>query len=74
MYQLNCAQNMSLWLLGQVNSTQHLLDDKMSTLSRLSSAVKERVDVEYKRILKQPEAERNQAFAPIDQMMEQQKK
>jgi hypothetical protein len=74
MYQLNCAQKHVALATGQVNSAQHLLDDKMSTLGRLSIAVKERVDVEYKRILKQAEAERNQAFAHIDQMIEQLKK
>jgi len=74
MYQLNCAQKHVALATGQVNSAQHLLDDKMSKLGRLSTAVKERVDVEYKRILKQAEAEQNQAFAHIDQMIEQLKK
>jgi hypothetical protein len=74
MYQLNCAQKHVALATGQVNNAQHLLDDKMGALGRLSTAVKERGDVEYKRILKQAETERNQAFSHINQMMEQQKK
>jgi ABC-type phosphate transport system auxiliary subunit len=71
---MECGQKHVALANEQVEVAQHVLNDKMSIIDRLSAAAKERVDADRNRIMKQAETEREQAFAKIDQIAELQKK
>jgi hypothetical protein len=71
---MECAQKHVTLANEQIDVAQHLLNDKMSIIDRLSAAAKERVSADCNRIIKQADIERDQAFVQIDQIAEQQKK
>ena len=68
---MGCAQRHVDLATEQVDVAQHLLNEKMSILDRLSAAAKERVNVERNRILQQTDTERAKALERIDQLVEQ---
>lgn len=68
---MGCAQRHVDLATEQVDVAQHLLNEKMSILDRLSAAAKERVNVERNRILQQADTERAKALERIDQLVEQ---
>lgn len=71
---MDCAQKHVALGTEQIDIAQHVLNDKISIIDRLSAAAKECVNAECNRIIKQADIERDQAFVQIDQIAEQQKK
>ncbi len=71
---MECAQKHVALANEQVDVAQHMLNDKMSVIDRLSAAAKDRVNADHNNIIKRADAERDQAFAKIDQIAQQQKK
>ncbi|CAF0848445.1 unnamed protein product [Rotaria sordida] len=70
---IDCGQKHVALGIQQIDVAQHVLNDKMNIVDRLSASAKERVDAECTRILKQVDTQRDQAFAQIDQIVAQQK-
>lgn len=71
---MDCAQKHVNLATEQIDVAQHVLNDKISIIDRLSAAAKERVNADRDQIVRQADIEKMQAFAKIDQMVEQQKK
>ncbi len=71
---MECGQKHVALANEQVEVAQHVLNDKMSIIDRLSAAAKERVNADRNRLMKQVDTEREQAFVQIDQIAELQKK
>ena len=71
---MDCAQKHVALATEQIDVAQHALNDKISIVDRLSAVAKERVNADRDRIVKQADIEREQAFARIDHISEQQKK
>ncbi len=70
---MECAQKHVALATEQIEIAQHVLNDKMSIIDRLSAAAKERVNADRNKIIKQADIERDQAFAQIDQLAAEQK-
>ena len=71
---MDCAQKHVALATEQIDVAQHALNDKISIVDRLSAVAKERVNADHDRIVKQADIEREQAFARIDHISQQQKK
>ena len=71
---MDCAQKHVALATEQIDVAQHALNDKISIVDRLSAVAKERVNADRDRIVKQADIEREQAFARIDHISQQQKK
>lgn len=71
---MDCAQKHVNLATEQIDVAQHVLNDKISIIDRLSAAAKERVNADRDRIVKQADIQKMQAFTQIDQIAEQQKK
>jgi hypothetical protein len=71
---MDCAQKHVALANQQVDAAQHVFNDKIGILDRLSAAAKACIKAEHNKIIKQADTERDQAFAQIDQFLEQQKK
>ncbi len=71
---MECAQKHVGLANEQIDVAQHVLNDKISVIDRLSAAAKEQVNADRNKIIKQADIERDQAFVQIDQIAKQQKK
>jgi hypothetical protein len=71
---LICAQKHVNLVTEQVDNAQKTINDKISILERLAAAAKERVNEEREKIIQQADIQRDEGFAQIDQLLEQQKK
>jgi hypothetical protein len=71
---MECAQKHVALANEQIDVAQHVLNDKISVIDRLSAAAKEQVNADRNKIIKQADIERDQAFVQIDRIAEQQKK
>jgi hypothetical protein len=70
---MNCAKQHVILANDQMYNIQKVLDDKIIILDRLSTIVKERINAEYDRILTQANTDRDQAYAQINQLIEEYK-
>ena len=70
---ISCAQKHIDLASEQVNVAQHLLNEKISILDRLSATAKELVDMERNKIIKQADVQRARALDSIDQLVEHHK-
>ncbi|CAF4772272.1 unnamed protein product [Rotaria sp. Silwood2] len=70
---IDCAQKHVALVTQQIDIAQHVLNDKISIIDRLSASAKELVNTERTRIIKPTDTQRHQAFGQIDQIAAQQK-
>ena len=69
-----CAQKHVDLVNGKIETVQHALNEKLSSIDRLSTLAKEHINAERVRIIEQADIERDKALIQIDEIAEQQRK